>query len=145
MRMFIQFVMLVSVSGASFAIPPFKAQERCPRQYNNCPRTIVMHVGETFTINLKGHASSGYTWYMTEPAIEDCIKLLRKATVPLRQPGGQTSTLFTFLACAPGEEILSFEYSRPWSWQAEETQTYRVIIRPSHAYTHAYLNRHTKH
>lgn len=114
-----------------------KQQIRPENHYNRSEsqaHTINVVVGQTFTINLDSQASTGYTWYIVEPMMEDQIQLLGKTIIPYRCPGGRGKTIFRFQAVKAGTEIITFEYARPWSWEVAQRCTYIVIIREKNSY-----------
>ena len=90
--------------------------------------TINVVVGQKFNINLDSQPSTGYTWYIVEPILEDQIQLLGKTVMPYRCPGGRGKTIFTFQAIKEGRETIVCEYARPWSWNIAQRQTYIVNI-----------------
>ena len=91
--------------------------------------TISAVEGQTFTINLDSQTSTGYTWYITEPIMEDHIQLLGKTVMPYRSPGSRGKTIFTFQAVKAGRATITFEYARPWSWDVAQRCAYTIIIR----------------
>lgn len=137
-RRFIIFVAGVITTSYSLnsAMPPFALKEERPlHQIDAGPRTeqlihtINVIVGQKFNINLDSQPSTGYTWYIVEPMLEDQIQLLSKTVMPYRCPGGRGKTIFAFQAIKEGYETIVCEYARPWSWEIAQRQTYIITIR----------------
>jgi Predicted secreted protein len=101
------------------------------QNYSKPERTArIIHVleGRRFTITLDCQPSTGYTWYITTPTLEDTIQLLGKTVMPCRCQGGKSKMTFIFQALKAGEEIITLEYARPWSWYSAQKCTYTIII-----------------
>ena len=132
---FVASVIVVSHSLNS-VMPPYSLKKedkvgtdlQCPRS-EQLIHTINVIVGQKFSINLDSQPSTGYTWYIVEPMLEDQIQLLSKTVMPYRCPGGRGKTIFTFQAIKEGYETIVCEYARPWSWDIAQRQTYIVTIR----------------
>lgn len=122
---------LTGFAHISLAIPSFSLsiwQEPGIEKFEH-PRVVTVEEGDTFSINLRSQAGTGYTWYITEPLFYDCVTLLNKTDEIYRCPGGNGKTIFTFQALRPGTETIKFEYVRSWSWHAAQTRTYHIIIK----------------
>lgn len=112
----------------AFALPGMQnmSSPACIQRY----QVITVTEGDTFTINLHAQQASGYTWYITEPFIYDCVTLLSKTETVYRCPGGRGVATFTFQALNEGQEIIRFEYSKSCAWRPAEIRTYKIIIAP---------------
>jgi predicted secreted protein len=90
----------------------------------------VMHVieGQIFTIILDCQQATGYTWYITQPPLEDTIQILSKTVIPCRHTRSKTKMIFKFKALQHGQETIQFEYAQPWDWRSTQQCTYTIII-----------------
>lgn len=110
--------------------------ERHHHKSEHRTHTINVVVGQTFAISLDCQPSTGYTWYIAEPMMEDLIQLMGKTVIPYRCPGSRGKTTFTFQAIKAGYETVTFEYARPWSWDVAQRCTYTINIREKNAFHH---------
>jgi predicted secreted protein len=144
MKIMISLILLsfshASLAAPAYALPKLTALQSLLKRTNNGNRNAVLHVieGQRFTISLDCQPSSGYTWYITEPALEDTIQLLGKTIIPYRCPDGRAKATFIFKALNPGQEFLTFEYARPWGWSSAQRCTYTIIIHEKYKPTKEY-------
>lgn len=109
---------------------PSYARHRIPaNRLDRKMHTLRLVVGQTFTITMDCQTSTDYTWYLVQPTFEDHVQLLGKTVIPCNCPGGSGRTIFQFQALKTGQEIIKFEYARPWSWNIAQECTYTVVIR----------------
>jgi predicted secreted protein len=119
-----------SLAAPAYSLPKITCLQSLLKRTNTGNQTAILHVveGQRFTITLDCHPSSGYTWYITEPALEDTIQMLGKTVMPCRCPDGKAKMTFIFKALKAGQEFLTFEYARPWGWSSAQRCTYTIII-----------------
>lgn len=119
-----------SLATPAYSAPKLTYLQSLFKRTNTGNQSAILHVieGQRFTITLNCQPSSGYTWYITEPALEDTIQMLGKTIMPCRCPDGKTKTTFIFKALKAGQENLTFEYARPWGWSSAQRCTYTIII-----------------
>jgi inhibitor of cysteine peptidase len=89
--------------------------------------------GQTFTINLEGNPTTGYTW---EPAEMDEKLLAREGEAEFRSEkkngeqvvgAGGVITL-RFKALAPGSTTLKLVYLRPWEKSDPPLKTFEMAV-----------------
>jgi predicted secreted protein len=83
-------------------------------------------VGDTLDLALEAHRMAGFRWELVSGASKR-LSLLEEWFDPgIGRPGASGKQHFRFVALAPGEVTLRFEYRRPW---AKNSVKYRRRIR----------------
>ncbi len=92
-------------------------------------RTVTAFVDESISVQLRGNATTGYTWLLTSTN-GDSVSANGPSTYLADESGavgaGGTFT-FPFLTTAAGTTTLSFTYERPWD-PGTATQTFAITI-----------------
>jgi inhibitor of cysteine peptidase len=98
-----------------------------PAVYSKTDKEIVASVGETFSIELDGNATTGYEW---EPQLsDDTLRLVERRYQPAGTGvGAGGKEIFTFETVKSGRASVSFEYKRPWETEAVEKQDFQLRI-----------------
>lgn len=93
-------------------------------------KTIDIKCGKKLTIKLKGNATTGYTWALSDYD-ENLIKFIDVHYVPLQSKsegtGGEWVTNFEVIS--PGESEITFIYKRPWEKNNSSMQKFYVTIK----------------
>ena len=99
-----------------------------PAVYRKTDGEIVASVGETFSIELDGNATTGYEW---EPKLsDDTLRLIERRYQPAGAGiGAGGKEIFTFEPMKSGRASVSFEYKRPWETDAVEKQKFQLHIK----------------
>ncbi len=92
-------------------------------------KTIVAHPGDTLRVVLSGPSGTGYVWQM----LPNGTAALATAGVPAprapsARPGAPAGVVFLLQAARPGQQVLRFEFRRPWEKGTPAARTFTVTI-----------------
>jgi inhibitor of cysteine peptidase len=90
-------------------------------------KQISVTVGQVFVVKLSSNPTTGYRWrYQPEQtAILEQVgePAYRNGASPIGNMGGGGTVFFTFKANNVGQQVLTFEYSRPFEKDVNPAQT----------------------
>ncbi|MFC2037087.1 protease inhibitor I42 family protein [Chloroflexota bacterium] len=97
------------------------------RSFDDPAQAIHVMAGDTFSLRLASHPTTGYTW---EAEVDpQYLELLGQAFEPGGEAiGGGGQELFHLRAQKAGETEIALAYHRPWSGKALNTMLFRVVI-----------------
>jgi len=92
-------------------------------------QSIAAKAGKSFSIQLKGQMSTGYSWKLSElPAsfeiIKEDVKTLEKDIA-----GGEDIQQFIYRSAQKGDFILTFRYAEHWKKKPKYVKTATVKVR----------------
>jgi inhibitor of cysteine peptidase len=146
MQKFISILTFVLIAGLVFLFiscveeptaPELKDQDSpntVPALYNitiGIPDSIVVMVGNTFTIALESNPSTGYSWQAEFKP--EYLKLNKEDFITnqnLNLVGAGGIEKKEFLALKPGDVELTMTYKRPWENEFQERHVIPVKITP---------------
>jgi predicted secreted protein len=86
-------------------------------------------VGETFTLRLPAHATSGYAWEAShDPHALDVVHGGEHASARGGAPGAAGEDVFAFRALTPGETVLELRYARAWEREPRDVRRVHVLV-----------------
>lgn len=90
---------------------------------------INLSVGDTFSIQLKGNASTGFSWDVVDP-LPSSVKLIEKTyTVDTPTKCGSGGVfVFKFVVMSAGSHKIHLVYARPWETKDGSEKTYTIKI-----------------
>jgi predicted secreted protein len=99
-----------------------------PKRYGKSDDKIDARVGEPFTIELEGNATTGYRWQLE--LADDKVRLVDEQYVG--QGGGAVGAggkfVFTVEPVTRGQTTIRARYKRPWDAHTPEQQEFRLDI-----------------
>jgi predicted secreted protein len=99
------------------------------QRYDEGTRQLRARIGEPFVIELRVHATAGYSWELTR--LPEVVRLNHARIRPAGTAiGGSATQEFEFLATAAGEDTLVLTCRRPWEATVIEQLTVKVVIEP---------------
>ncbi|GEM_PF-693423 len=77
-----------------------------PKTYTDPSQPITVGRGETFILQVKGTAGTGYEWRLAEEINTSMLKFMGSDTKAPSEVGGETVTEFTFEGLGPGQQAI---------------------------------------
>jgi predicted secreted protein len=92
-------------------------------------KNIKAKTGDTIVINLKGNATTGYTWVL-QKYNEELLKFIdvKYETENSNLMGAGGTWVATFQIIKSGSSKIEFDYKRPWETKKTPLQNYIVTI-----------------
>ena len=137
-RLIALFALALAVSGCAAKIVNEASQQTVVVTAADNGATILLRVGQTLQVRLKGNPTTGYRWLMVETPGQTFLKAeggdaryepeVPPSNSPMVGAGGHE--VWTLHPVRTGEGVIRFEYRRPWENGIEPVEsvmyTYRV-------------------
>ncbi len=97
--------------------------------------TIAIATSQRVVVRLPGNPSTGYRWSLVESAggvlASDGAPSFEPVQAAAQRPGAGGTEVWRFTPMRAGEQVLRFEYSRPWEQGTPpaEVVTFTVTVR----------------
>jgi inhibitor of cysteine peptidase len=97
------------------------------QRYSDPAEAIHVSREESFTIELPGNPTTGYTWQAEVEA--ETVELIGQEFEPAGKGAGSAGMeVCQFRAVNAGETDVNLAYRRPWSGETRETRRFRVVV-----------------
>ena len=101
--------------------------------FTDADSSIIVKVGQHFTITLEENPSTGYMWEDPEISDTEVVKLVSSPKVDdPSEPelvGAPTKVKWEFEALEVGTATIVFKYKRPWEEDVLETKIFSVEVK----------------
>ena len=124
-------IMVMSLVVAVFLLAGCSPAISTPKEYTSSAQAIEVKVGEQFMITLESNPTTGYQWESSFD--QNFIKLVKSEYIADPETQGLVGAggveQFVFEGLKAGDTQIEMTYKRSWEQEADETDTFTVLIK----------------